>query len=79
MVEASSTARLAAATALSRAAAAFPEGPPVPLNTERLSPADRALATAIHRTTLQRWLENFKKFSSGGIVSRSVVGLRIGT
>lgn len=53
---ASMTARHVAAAAIARACPYFPDIGPVALDTEALSPADRALATAIHRTTLQRWL-----------------------
>jgi 16S rRNA (cytosine967-C5)-methyltransferase len=56
MTEAAQSARRAAALAVAQAASLFPDVPPIPLQVEGLSPADRALATAIHRTTLQRWL-----------------------
>ena len=48
--------RLAAAVAITRAAAQFPNFAPNTLQTEGLSPLDASLATAIHRTTLQRWI-----------------------
>lgn len=56
MPHGSPTARHAAASAIARTAAMFPEPAGVALDANGLSPADRALATAIHRTTLQRWL-----------------------
>ncbi|MEX0885375.1 MAG: transcription antitermination factor NusB [Phycisphaeraceae bacterium] len=51
-----SPARRAAAEAIARDAARFPNLPPSHLDTTRLASADAALATAIHRTVLQRWL-----------------------
>ena len=53
---AASHARLAAAKAIAGACRHFPDIGPVALDVATLSPADTALATAIHRTTLQRWL-----------------------
>lgn len=44
------------ARALGSAAARFPDLGPVPLDTAGLDPRDAALALAIHRTVLQRWL-----------------------
>lgn len=52
----SRTARGAAATSLAGAAKRFPDLPAVVLNTSGLSPQDAALATAIQRTALQRWI-----------------------
>ena len=49
-------ARRAVAEAIARVAARFPNLPPSHLDTAALDPADAALATAIHRTVLQRWL-----------------------
>ncbi len=49
-------AREVVARAIARAAEQFPDIDPQPLNTERLPPRDAALALAIHRTVLQRWL-----------------------
>lgn len=46
---------LAAAT-IARAAAQFPLIEPTPINVDRLAPRDAALAVAIQRTVLQRWL-----------------------
>ena len=51
-----SPARRVAADAIARIAARFPDLPPSHLDTAGLDPADAALATAIHRTVLQRWL-----------------------
>ncbi|MEM9883915.1 MAG: transcription antitermination factor NusB [Planctomycetota bacterium] len=50
------SARYAAALTLADAAAAFPDIPPAEPDLAGLSPADARLATAIHRTVLQRWL-----------------------
>ena len=50
------SARHAAAYALVPAAERFPDLPAVQLSTQGLGPQDSALATAIHRTTLQRWI-----------------------
>lgn len=50
------TARAAAAGSLVRAAARFPDLPAIDLDTAGLSPLDSALALAIHRTVLQRWI-----------------------
>lgn len=50
------TSRRAAVLALIPAAARFPDLPPTTLDVADLSPQDAALALAIHRTTLQRWL-----------------------
>jgi 16S rRNA (cytosine967-C5)-methyltransferase len=50
------TARGAAASSLAGAAKRFPDLPAVALNTSGLSPQDYALATAIQRTALQRWI-----------------------
>lgn len=52
----SRSARGAAATSLAGAAKRFPDLPAVPLNTSGLSPQDAALALAIQRTSLQRWI-----------------------
>ncbi len=49
-------ARGAAASSLAGAAKRYPDLPAVSLNTSGLSPQDSSLATAIHRTTLQRWI-----------------------
>ncbi|MEM8737630.1 MAG: transcription antitermination factor NusB [Planctomycetota bacterium] len=50
------SARAAAVTALIPAAAAFPDLPIVEPELDTLSDADARLATAIHRTVLQRWI-----------------------
>jgi 16S rRNA (cytosine967-C5)-methyltransferase len=50
------TARRAAVLALLPAAERFPDVPPTEPDLANLSPPDAALATAIHRTVLQRWL-----------------------
>jgi 16S rRNA (cytosine967-C5)-methyltransferase len=50
------TARAAAASSLTRAAERFPDLPAVNLDVAGLDPRDAALATAIHRTVLQRWI-----------------------
>lgn len=50
------TARDAAASSLARAAERFPDLPAVSLDVAGLDPRDAALATAIHRTVLQRWI-----------------------
>ncbi len=50
------TARGAAASSLAGAAKRFPDLPAVILNTSGLSPQDSALALAIQRTALQRWI-----------------------
>ncbi len=42
--------------ALTTAAERFPRLGPMPLDTRQLSPRDAALALAIHRTCMQRWL-----------------------
>ena len=52
----SHTARYAAARAVATVAARFPDTPLVEPNVAALSAADTRLATAIFRTTLQRWL-----------------------
>ncbi|MBB6431023.1 transcription antitermination factor NusB [Algisphaera agarilytica] len=52
----SRTARSAAIQALIPAVERFPDLPLVEPDLEGLSPADARLATAIHRTTIQRWL-----------------------
>lgn len=52
----SRSARLAAALALIPVADRFPEVPLVEPDLDGLSGPDAGLATAIHRTTLQRWL-----------------------
>ena len=52
----SHTARYAAARAIATVAARFPDTPLVEPNVAALSPADTRLATAVFRTTLQRWL-----------------------
>jgi 16S rRNA (cytosine967-C5)-methyltransferase len=49
-------ARAAAAVSLSNAAKRFPDLPAVGLEVTGLPPRDAALAIAIHRTTLQRWI-----------------------
>ncbi len=49
-------ARAAAASSLARAAERFPDLPAVTLQVAGLDPRDAALATAIHRTVLQRWI-----------------------
>ncbi len=49
-------ARAAAAVSLSNAAKRFPDLPAVSLEVTGLPPRDAALAIAIHRTTLQRWI-----------------------
>ena len=50
------TARGAAALALGQAAGAFPDLHPAPLDAAGLDGRDTALALAIHRAALQRWL-----------------------
>lgn len=50
------SAREVVVRAIARAAEQFPGIDPQPLSTERLSPRDAALALAIHRTVMQRWL-----------------------
>ena len=50
------TARGIAADALAHAAADFPDLAPAALDTARLDGRDAALALAIHRTALQRWM-----------------------
>ncbi|MCC7191838.1 MAG: hypothetical protein IT444_03555 [Phycisphaeraceae bacterium] len=50
------TARGLAAAAIAHAAAQFPFIEPTTINTDRLAARDAALAVAIHRTVLQRWL-----------------------
>lgn len=52
----SRSARGAAAASLASAAKRYPDLPAVTLNTSGLSPQDAALALAIQRTTLQRWI-----------------------
>ncbi len=52
----SHTARYAAARAIATVAARFPDTPLIEPNVAALSPADTRLATAVFRTTLQRWL-----------------------
>jgi len=52
----SRTARFAATLALIPAVERFPDLPLVDPDLDGLSPADARLATAIHRTTIQRWL-----------------------
>ncbi len=49
-------ARAAAAISLTRAARRFPDLPAIQLDAVGLGPKDAALATAIHRTVLQRWI-----------------------
>lgn len=51
-----SPARYRAVAAIAAAADRFPDLPPTEPDLEGLSPADARLATAIHRTTLQRWI-----------------------
>jgi 16S rRNA (cytosine967-C5)-methyltransferase len=50
------SARQVVVRAITRAAEQFPDIDPQSLSTERLPPRDAALALAIHRTVLQRWL-----------------------
>jgi len=50
------SARLAAAISLAGAAERFPDLPAISLDTAGLGPQDVSLATAIHRTVLQRWI-----------------------
>lgn len=52
----SQTARGLAAAAIAHAAAQFPFIEPTTINVDRLAPRDAALAVAIQRTVLQRWL-----------------------
>lgn len=49
-------ARAAAAVSITNAAKRFPDLPAVSLEVTGLAPRDAALATAIQRTTLQRWI-----------------------
>ena len=49
-------ARIAVAASIARVVDKFPQLPPTPLDTTGLSPLDASLATAIHRTVLQRWI-----------------------
>ncbi len=51
-----SPARRTAATALASAAAAYPDLPPLELETRELSPRDARLARALWRTVLRRWI-----------------------
>lgn len=50
------SARRVAASALARAAERYPDLPPSELRASHLSATDAALATAIHRIVLQRWI-----------------------
>jgi len=49
-------ARSAAAVSITRATKRYPDLPAILLEVAGLEPRDAALATAIHRTTLQRWI-----------------------
>ena len=51
-----SPARRRAAEALGAAAARYPDLPPLPFDTEGLTPRDARLAQAIRRVSLQRWI-----------------------